>query len=68
MIDKGNSLAAQWLGRHTFTAEAPGLILGRESEILQATQSGQRERSYPTFSCCCLVTKLCPTFLRPHEL
>ena len=44
MIDKGNSLVAQWLGRHTFTAEAPGLIPGWESEILQATQWGQQKR------------------------
>ena len=44
MIDKGNSLVVQWLGLHTFTAEAPGLIPGRESEILQAPQCGPKKR------------------------
>ena len=31
-----NSLAAQWLGLHTFTAQGMGSIPGQETNILQA--------------------------------
>ena len=37
----GNSLAAQWLGLHAFTAEGAGSIPGWGTKILQAVQHGQ---------------------------
>ena len=47
----GKSLAAQWLGLSDFTAEGPGSILGWESKIPQAVQSGGKKlRVVPTFS------------------
>ena len=33
---KGNSLAVQWLGLRTFTAEGPGSIPSQGNKILQA--------------------------------
>ena len=37
----GNSLAVQWLGLCTSTAEGPGSSPGWETKILQATWGGQ---------------------------
>ena len=37
--DRGNSLAVQWLGLRTLTAEGPGLIAGRGTKIPQAVTS-----------------------------
>lgn len=44
----GKSLAAQWLGLSDFTAEGPGSVLGWESKIPQAVQSGEKLRIVPT--------------------
>ena len=38
----GNSLAVQWLGLHTSTAEGPGSVPGRGSKIPQAARGGQK--------------------------
>jgi len=38
----GKSLAAQWLGLSDFTTEGPGSVLGWESKIPQAVQSGEK--------------------------
>ena len=35
-MEKGNFLAAQWLGLSAFTAGSPGLIPGQETKIPQA--------------------------------
>ena len=41
----GNSLAVQWLGVGTFTAEGPGSIPGQGTKIpQQATWCGKKER------------------------
>ena len=44
-----NSLAVQWLGLSTSTAEGPGLIPGQGNKIPQATwhsQKRERERKF----------------------
>ena len=41
----GNSLAVQWLGLCTFTAEGPGSILGQGTKIPQATQRDQNRQT-----------------------
>ena len=51
----GKSLAAQWLGLSDFTAEGPGSVLGWESKIPQAVQSGEKNLG------------LFPPLLFPHE-
>ena len=40
----GNSLAVQWLGLDTFTAESVGSIPGRGTKILQAAWHGQKKK------------------------
>ena len=40
----GNSLAVQWLGLGTFTAEGPGSTPGRGIKIPQAGQQGQKKK------------------------
>ena len=42
---KGNSLAVQWLGLGTFTAEGPGSIPGWGTKILQAKWHGQKTKT-----------------------
>ena len=42
---QGNSLAIQWLGLHTLTAEGPGSIPGRGTKIPQAAWRGQINKS-----------------------
>ena len=42
MVIVGNSLAVQWLGLYTFTAEGMGLIPGRGTKTLQAMQHDQK--------------------------
>ena len=42
----GNSLAVQWLGLHTFTAMALGLIPGWGTKIPQAAQCGQKNPNF----------------------
>ena len=42
MVIVGNSLAVQWFGLYTFTAEGMGLIPGRGIKILQAMQHDQK--------------------------
>ena len=37
-----NSLAVQWLGLHTFTAECTGSVLHWETKILQAARHSQK--------------------------
>ena len=37
-----NSLVVEWLGLRAFTAGGTGLIPGQRTEILQATQQGQK--------------------------
>ena len=44
VISPGNSLAVQWLGRCTFTAEGPGSIPGRGTKIPQALWRGQKKK------------------------
>jgi len=39
---QGNSLAVQWLGTHTFTAESLGSIPGQRTNIPQATWRSQK--------------------------
>ena len=41
----GTSLAVQWLGLSTFTALAPGSILGRGTKIPQAMWSGHKKQN-----------------------
>ena len=40
----GNSLAVQWLGLCTFTAEGLGSIPGQGTKILQAVQCGKKKK------------------------
>ena len=40
---KGNSLAVQWLGLRTFTAEGTGSIPGQGTKIPQAAWCGQKK-------------------------
>ena len=40
----GNSLAVQWLGLGTLTAEGPGSIPGRGTKIPQAMCHGQNNK------------------------
>ena len=40
----GNSLAIQWLGLSTFTAEGPGSVPGRGTKILKASRCGQKKK------------------------
>ena len=44
-----NSLAVQWLGLHSFTAESMGLIPGQGTKILQAIRHGQNSQKK---NCC----------------
>ena len=39
----GNSLAAQWLGFHTFTAKGVGSVPGQGTKIPQAMWCGQKK-------------------------
>ena len=41
-VSVGNSLAVQWLGLCTFTAEGTGSIPGRGTKIPQAAQCSQK--------------------------
>ena len=43
-MSSGNSLAVQWLGLCTFTAEGTGSTPGQRTKIPQATQCGQKEK------------------------
>ena len=43
-VVSGNSLAVQWLGLCTFTAEGTGSIPGRGTKIPQATWHGQKQQ------------------------
>ena len=43
-IHLGNSLAVQWLGLCTFTAEGLGSIPGPGTRILQAVQHGTKKK------------------------
>ena len=40
----GNSLAVQWLGLHSFTAEGLDSISGWGTKILQATRHSQKKK------------------------
>ena len=40
----GTSLAVQWVGLSTFTAEGPGSIPGWGTKIPQAAQRGQKKK------------------------
>ena len=55
MLSVGNSLAVQWLGLGTFTAEGLGSISGRRSKIPQAAWRGQKENKINAQ--CCLKKK-----------
>ena len=40
----GNSLGAQWLELHAFTAEGPGLIPGQGTKILKVSRCSQKKK------------------------
>ena len=40
----GNSLVVQWLGLGALTAEGPGSISGRGTQIPQAVRHGQKQK------------------------
>ena len=42
----GNSLAVQWLGLHTFTAEGADSVLDGGTKIPQAVRHGQKRMKY----------------------
>ena len=42
---KGNSLAVQWLGLRAFTVKGPGSIPGEGTEIPQAAQPKNKQKT-----------------------
>ena len=60
----GNSLAVQWLGLDTFTAE---VWAGPGTNIPQASWCDQKKFLIKIMFCCCSVTQSCPTLCNPMD-
>ena len=50
-INKGNSLAIQWLGLHASTADSLALISGGRTKIPQALRWGKRKKRNQQSGC-----------------
>ena len=59
----GNSLAVQWLGLCTFTAEVPGSTPGWGTNIPQAVQRGKKKKKKDNSMCFSLSGKQTGLFL-----
>ena len=50
-MEKGNSLAVQWLGLGAFTAGSPGLIPGQETKIPQSALAQTKKLKQDFLGC-----------------